>query len=302
MPSRRSSDSSKASGSRSSRPMTPMTRRRRGSGRRATTRSTPPIVIAPSASAPRRDPRRSGRRSRMTIEVRPGPSGEGLGRSRSPSSMSYGNVIELGRVVVHGDEHRLRRRRSSRTRSPTSSMIASNSSWLRERQADLVDQRQLGVALAGLLDRPGAASAPTPMCWPTNARSVDVVGRRSARSASYVWTATTPIVSALGAERSAEPVARRSAPTASISPRRSRSCQRSRVDQDRLARCAGRRPSRPPASPTPNGSHARRIGDVGVDGVDVVREVDRAALARRTGRCRSSARPSARRRSPWTVA
>ena len=35
-------------------------------------------------------------------------------------------------------------------------MIASNSSWLAERLADLVDEGQLGVALAGLLDRPGA--------------------------------------------------------------------------------------------------------------------------------------------------
>ena len=128
------------------------------SARRARTRvAAPPTEIAPARIGSRRSCRvRSGRRVGMTRDVSPSPSSIGSCGSARRSSISYGNVISSVVCVVERDEQSSERRRSRATRSPTSSMIASKSSCLAERRADLVDDRQLGVALPRLLDGTGA--------------------------------------------------------------------------------------------------------------------------------------------------
>ena len=64
----------------------------------------------------------------MTVDVIPGPSGDRLALERVPSSRSYGQRDQVRDRVVEGDEDDPGTSNSFRIRSPTSSMIASNSS------------------------------------------------------------------------------------------------------------------------------------------------------------------------------
>ena len=128
VPRRRSSASLNACSSTASSPMTPITRLAPVIGTPSQDSvSVPPIEIAPAAFRSAAVPTRSGRFVRMTVDVMPSPSSRGSRWNGSPSSRSYGHVMRL----VAGSCMAMKIERTSnswRTRSPTSSMIASNSS------------------------------------------------------------------------------------------------------------------------------------------------------------------------------
>ena len=85
--------------------------------------------------------------SRMTGEVRPLPSGiGGIARAACPPPGRTGSGSSSA-SSYRAMSIESRARTSSRTRSPTSSTMAWKSSWLRQRLADLVDDRELGGAL-----------------------------------------------------------------------------------------------------------------------------------------------------------
>ncbi len=200
---------------------------------------------------------RSGRRVRITCDVRPGPNAIGslripLARPRSRT----GTTIIAGRLVVGRDQHRAGVEHRTWIRSPTSSMIDSKSSCRARRVADLVDDGELGVALPGLLDRPRPAPAPRRRAG----------RRRRARSRSaceyvcsavYDCTTSRPEQPALGAQRDAEPDGLRAGHAQQLDLARSREALGTRRD-----RCRSGSPRRsayavvPVACPTPNGSHA----------------------------------------------
>ena len=126
---RRSSASLNACASMASRPRTPITRLAPVIGTPIhESVSVPPIEIAPAATCSSADPTRRERLVRMTADVSPSPSSRGSRWNGSPSSRSYGQEIRF----VAGSCRAMKIERTSnsrRTRSPTSSMIASNSSW-----------------------------------------------------------------------------------------------------------------------------------------------------------------------------
>ena len=88
-----------------------------------------PLLIAPSPLLSAAVASRSGFRERMTRDVRPSPNAMGPLWIRVPSSISYGNVI-----TADGSSYRAMNIdcewNSTRTRSPTRSMIAWKSTWL----------------------------------------------------------------------------------------------------------------------------------------------------------------------------
>ena len=138
-----------------SRPTTPMTRSP-ASDRHA----EPRLGVGPAdldrarrPPAPRASQMRRGRPVRMTVEVMPGP-------ELDDPAIEPGALVDVVREpdhvrlrVVQRDEQRVDRE-DRRTRSPTSSMIAAKSSCLASAFADVVDDRQLGVALVRLGQQP----------------------------------------------------------------------------------------------------------------------------------------------------
>ena len=204
-------------------------------------------------------PNRSERPVRMTVDVSPGPSGSMPRSNRSPSSMSYGNDSRSVVGVVEGDEQRPR---VEDLADPLADELDDRLELelLGEGLADLVDEGQLGVPLAGLLDRPDPASAPI-RCAGRRTRGGRGRPSCSARRPGRSGTTTTPIVrpSAVSGAPSQSPTRRRpieldlaGLDQASGATRRSR--------MHRAARSAGRRPSSRGALPTPNGSQTAGSG------------------------------------------
>ena len=89
------------------------------------------------------------------MEVSPGPSSKVPVDVRWPSSISYGKLT----VPVASSYRAMNIDSGSKERAdPLADELDDRVEvqLAAERLADLVDERQLGVALAGLLDRPGA--------------------------------------------------------------------------------------------------------------------------------------------------
>ena len=153
VPSRRSSPSSKASTSRLSSASTPMTREPDRIGTPSQDSDVRAAAIAPSAIALGRWSR-SGAASgiAMTRDVRPSPNGIGPLWIRSPSSISYGNVI-----TPHGSSYRAMNidLRVNMRPHPLADEVDDRLEveLAGERVADLVDDGQLGVALFGLAEQ-----------------------------------------------------------------------------------------------------------------------------------------------------
>ena len=211
----------------------------------------------------------------MTIDVRPGPSWNDSVWRRSPSSISYGKRDELGRVVVDGDEHRLgvEQRPQALADELDDGLELELAA---EGQADLVDEGQLGVALAGLLDRADPAQGGADVL-PDERQQVPVGFRVEALPVVRLDD-DDPEGLALGDQRGADPVAAdgRDADSLDLAPgdevRMTRGVQQQRpAGPQQVAGGAGRLAD---ADRIPGG----RVREVGVDRVDVVREVDRLAL------------------------
>ena len=195
-------------------------------------------TTAPRADASSAVSRRRGCRAAMTVELSPLPNGTSTAGARAVAIDDIREADPPPRLVIQPEYIRSRPGRSSRIRSPTSRDHRVEVELFRKRGTDLVDDGELRVALARLLDRPG-----------TRQRSRDVLAtkvsssrssRRVATVLAVVWTATTPIVrpSAL----SGTPIHSTAiAPTRFISPCSARCRIRSTVTSCGLRRAAARR-------------------------------------------------------------
>ena len=199
--------------------------------------------------------------------------------------MSYGNDDRRVAASYRRDEHRLRA--SNMVADPLADELDDRVEveLARERLADLVDERELGVALAGLLDRASAGRAPKRCAGRRRpgGRVVLVVVRARRRTSGRRRRPTSRLATSGAPSQSL--AARRRPPDLAgadeVLPARA-------GRQQRLAASAGRRPSVPRAPRRRRTAPTRAVGESMSTLVDVVREVDRLALRRRTARCRSS--------------
>ena len=135
----------------------------------------------------------------------PGPSSRIPRSNRSPSSISYGQRMSFVVASYSGDEQRLDL--EDRPDALADELDDRGEvQLLGQRAADLVDQRQLGVALAGLLDGAGAAEGRADVLT-DEGEQVPVGFGVHAGSRVYDWTTMTPSVAAVGDQRRAHPVA-----------------------------------------------------------------------------------------------